>query len=160
MNTKQTDAQRASDDVEKIHSTFAAVATSLGYSEVHGRIISALLVADKPLSMEELTQRTKYSPASISLSLDLLEIIGIIKKMKGRGDRKLYARLDGDLIEGLRNAMMLKLQKEINSTLAELNAIKNSDAKTKRAVSTVEREVKRLQEYVQRLSEVKVPEKN
>ena len=145
------------DAEEKIHSTFAAVAASLGYSEVHGRIISALLVAGKPLCMEELSQQTKYSPASISLSLDLLEIIGIIKKLKDPGDRKLYARLEGDIIEGLRNAMILKLQKEINSTLIELGSMK--DAKTKKAVATVEKEVKRLQEYVRRLSEVKVPER-
>lgn len=143
------------DAEEKIHSTFASVATSLGYSEVHGRIISALLVAGKPLCMEELAQKTKYSPASISLSLDLLEIIGIIKKLKDPGDRKLYARIEGDLIEGLRNAMILKLQKEITGTLTELASMK--DAKTKKAVSTVEREVKRLQEYVRRLSEVKIP---
>ena len=135
------------------------MAASLGYSEVHGRIISALLVADQPLSLEELTQQTKYSPASISLSLDLLEIIGIVKKMKDRGDRKLYAKLDGDLIEGLRSAMMLKLQKEITNTLDELNAIRNSDTKTKKAVSAVEKEVRRLQEYIQRLSEVPVPKK-
>ncbi|HIG96896.1 MAG TPA: hypothetical protein HA230_00945 [Candidatus Aenigmarchaeota archaeon] len=144
---------------EKIHSTFASVATSLGYSEVHGRIISALLVAGQPLSLEELTQQTKYSPASISLSLDLLEIIGIVKKMKDRGDRKLYAKLDGDLIEGLRSAMMLKLQKEITNTLDELNAIRNSDIKTKKAVAAVEKEVRRLQEYIKRLSEVPVPKK-
>ncbi|MFA4820204.1 MAG: hypothetical protein WC613_04590 [Candidatus Aenigmatarchaeota archaeon] len=144
---------------EKIHSTFASVAASLGYSEVHGRIISALLVAGQPLSLEELTQQTKYSPASISLSLDLLEIIGIVKKMKDRGDRKLYAKLDGDLIEGVRNAMMLKLQKEITNTLDELNTIRNSDAKTKKAVSAVEKEVRRLQEYIRRLSEVPVPKK-
>lgn len=143
---------------EKIHTIFASVATSLGYSEVHGRIISALLVADKPLCMDELTKQTKYSPASISLSLDLLEMIGIVKKIKGHGDRKLYARLEGDLIEGLRNAMILKLQKEINSTLVELNSLK-TDAKTKRASAIVEKEVKRLQEYIRRLSDVKVPEK-
>ena len=145
-------------DEERIHSTFAAVANSLGYSEVHGRIISALLVASRPLSMDELTQQTNYSLASISLSLDLLEIIGIVKKMKDHGDRKVYARLEGDLIEGLRNALMLKLQKEINSTLSEL-AILKTDVKTKKAATVVEREVRRLQEYLKRLSEVKVPEK-
>ena len=146
------------DAEEQIHSTFAAVAASLGYSEVHGRIISALMVAGKPLSMEELTRQTKYSPASVSLSLDLLEIIGIVKKIKPMGDRKLYARLDGDLIEGLRSAMILKLQKEINHTLSEL-AVLRADAKTKNAVGILEREVRRLQEYVNRLSEVEVPKK-
>jgi DNA-binding transcriptional regulator GbsR (MarR family) len=143
---------------EKIHITFAGVASSMGYSEVHGRIISALMIAGRPMSMDELTKQTKYSPASISLSLDLLEIIGIVKKLKDRGDRKLYARLDGDLIEGLRNAVILKLQKEISNTLSELAAIK-SDPKTKNAVSIVEKEVRRLQDYVKRLSEVDVPKR-
>ena len=109
------------------------------------------------MSMDELTKQTGYSLASISLSLDLLEIIGIIKKFRS-GDRKVYARLDGDLIEGMRNALMLKLQKEIISTLAELSVLKN-DPKTKKPASVVEKEVKRLQEYLRRLSEVKVPEK-
>jgi len=146
------------DAEERIHSTFAAVAASLGYSEVHGRIISALMVAGKPLCLDDLTKQTKYSPASISLSLDLLEIIGIVKKLKDRGDRKLYARLEGDLIEGLRSAMILKLQKEISHTLGEL-ATQKTDAKSKNAVNILEKEIRRLQEYVQRLSEVEVPKR-
>jgi DNA-binding transcriptional regulator GbsR (MarR family) len=141
---------------EKIHTIFASVASSLGYSEVHGRIISALMVAQKPLSLDELVKQTKYSPASISLSLDLLEIMGIVKKMRDRGDRKLYARLEGDLIEGLRNAMVIKLQKEITGTLSELSQFK-TDSKTRNAAAALEKEVRRLQEYVQRLSEVPVP---
>ena len=143
---------------EKIHSVFAAVASSLGYSEVHGRIISALMIAQKPLSLDELVKQTKYSPASISLSLDLLEIIGIVKKLRDRGDRKLYARLEGDLIVGLRNAMIIKLQKEITNTLSELAQFR-TDTKSKNAAAALEKEVRRLQEYVQRLSEVEVPKR-
>ncbi len=139
---------------DKIHSTFAAVATSLGYSEVHGRIISALLVAGRPLSMDELRQKTNYSPASISLSLDLLEVVGIIRKIK-KTDRKLYAKLDGDIIECLRDAMMIKLNKEINSILIELGEIKSPA--TKKSVAIVEKEVLRLKEYASRLSKVDIP---
>ncbi len=65
---------------EHIYSTFASIASAIGYSEVHGRIIAALLVSDRPLSLEELSKKTNYSLAAISLSLDLLEIIGMIKK--------------------------------------------------------------------------------
>jgi DNA-binding transcriptional regulator GbsR (MarR family) len=144
---------------EKIHSTFASVASALGYSEVHGRIISALVVAGEPLSLEELTRQTKYSPASVSLSLDLLEILGIVRKTKDRGDRKVYARIEGDLIEGLKNALMLKLQKDINGTLAELRAIEPLDSKTRNSLTLVEKEVLRLKEYVRRLSEVEIPKK-
>ncbi len=145
--------------IENIHDTFTSVASSLGYSEVHGRIISALLVEGKPLSMDELAKTTGYSPASISLSLDLLELIGIIKKFKHKGDRRLYVRLEGDLLEGLRYAMLLKLQKEISKTLNEFETYKNSDEKSKRTIKTLEKEVRRLQEYVNRLAKVPLPKK-
>ena len=144
---------------ERIFSTFSAVASSLGYSEVHGRIISALLVADRPLCLDEMSKTTGYSPASISLSLDLLELVGIIKKFKHKGDRKLYVKLDGDLLEGLRNALLLKLQKEITRTLDELDAMKSGDSKNKKTIHVLERELKRLNEYVFRLSKVPIPKK-
>jgi len=54
--------------------------------------------------------------------------------------------------------MILKLQKEISHTLSEL-ASQKTDAKSRNAVSILEKEVKRLQEYVQRLSEVEVPKR-
>ncbi|MBI3190707.1 hypothetical protein HYZ41_03310 [archaeon] len=143
---------------EKIYSTFSSVASSMGYSEVHGRIISALLVTGKPMSMDDLIKVTKYSAASISLSLDLLEILGIVKKFRQKGDRKIYVRLDGDLIEGLRNAMLLKLRKEIAQTLNEFESMK-TDENSKKTIKAIEKEVKRLREYVDRLSEVSLPKK-
>jgi DNA-binding transcriptional regulator GbsR (MarR family) len=146
-----------SDDVkEKLYSTFASVASSMGYSEVHGRIIAALLVAGKSLSLDELCKMTRYSSASISLSLDLLELVGIVKKVKNPGDRKLYVRIDGDLLEGLRKAFLFKLQKEIEVTLLELDNYK-SDKEAKSLIGTLEKEVKRLDTYVKALSKVPLP---
>jgi DNA-binding transcriptional regulator GbsR (MarR family) len=143
---------------DKIYGTFSAVSTSLGYSEVHGRIISCLLVEDRILSMDELSTLTGYSPASISLSLDLLELIGMVKKVKNKGDRRLFVRLDGDLLEGLRNAMLFKLKKEITRTLDELSVMKTTEQKKKTIVS-IEQELRRLDEYVKRLSDVPLPKK-
>lgn len=147
-------------DIEdKIYSTFAAVASSIGYSEVHGRIIAALLVNNKPLSLPELCKKTKYSMAAISISLDLLEIVGIVKKIKNPKDRKIYAKLEGDIIEGLRNALLFKIQKEIYSTLNELKNYKKDDIsnESKDAIKKLEKEVKRLGIYIESLSKVSVP---
>ena len=143
---------------EKIYSTFSSVAASMGYSEVHGRIISALIVAGKSMSMDDLVKVTKYSSASISLSLDLLDILGIVKKFHQKGDRKIYVRLEGDLIEGVRNAMLLKLRKEIAQTLSEFESMKTDDS-SKKSIKAIEKEVKRLQEYIDRLSEVPLPKR-
>ncbi len=147
-----------SDIHEKIYSTFSAIASSLGYNEVHGRIISALLVSEKPMCLDDLVKSTSYSAASISLSLDLLELVGVVKKFKNRGDRKLYAKLDGDLIEGLRSALLMKLHKEINRTLNEFDEMKK-DEKSKRTIKTMEKEVRRLRDYVTRLSKVPIPKR-
>jgi DNA-binding transcriptional regulator GbsR (MarR family) len=110
------------------------------------------------MCLYDIVKTTGYSSASISLSLDLLEIVGIIKKFKHKGDRRLYVRLDGDLIEGLRNALLLKLRKEIAQTLNELEEMKK-DEKNRKTVKTIEKEIKRLQEYVTRLSKVPLPKK-
>ena len=145
---------------EKIFRTFASVASSLGYSDVHGRILAVLLVADKPLSLQELSKKTGYSDSAISLSLDLLELVGIIRKRKNVGDRKLYVILEGDLLEGLRRALMLKLQKDIVVSLAEFENYRNlNDGKTLRTIEILEKEIKRLQDYVNQLAEVGIPKK-
>lgn len=143
---------------DRIYSAFASIASSLGYSDIHGRIISALMVANKPMSLQELSRKTKYSDSAISLSLDLLELVGIIKKRKNMGDRKLYITLEGDLLEGLRRALTLKIQKEIITTLAEFETYKN-DKKNDHIISVFEKEIKRLQEYVDRLAGVEIPKK-
>ncbi len=145
---------------EKIYSTFAAVSSSIGYSEVHGRIIAALLVSNKPLSLDELCKKTKYSMAAISISLDLLEIVGIVRKIKNLKDRKIYAKLEGDIIGGLKNAMLFKIQKEIYSTLSELENYKkaNISNESKEAIKKLEKEVKRLGIYIDSLSKVEIPE--
>ena len=144
---------------EKIHSTFSSVATSMGYNEVHGRIISALMVAGKPLSSEEIRKERGYSPSAVSLSLDLLELVGIVKKMKTAGDRRVYAQMDGDLLEGLRNAFFFKIKKNIASTLSEFEKHKahNHDAETLKTIESLEHEVRRFDEYINRLMKVEPP---
>ena len=144
---------------ERIYSTFASIASSIGYSEVHGRIIAALLVSNKPLSLNELAKKTDYSLAAISISLDLLEIVGMVKKIKNPKDRKIYARLEGDIIEGLRNALLFKVQKEIYSTLLELKRYKKEkiSKESRQAIIKLEKEVKRLELYINSLADVRIP---
>ena len=78
-------------DAEKeIYSLFSNVASSLGYSEVHGRIIAALLVSRKTLSLDELRSKIGYSAASVSLSLDFLEMLGVVRRVKKPLDKKMF----------------------------------------------------------------------
>ena len=152
--------QKKSEVEEKIHSLFANITSSIGYSDIHGRIISTLLVENKPLSLEEISKKTRYSPASISLSLDLLEFFGVIKRVKKSRDRKLYIKLDGDMVNALKNVIFLKIQKSIASALLEFEKYKKlKDSKITRTIKILEREIKRLEKYINALSVVEIPKR-
>ncbi|MCD6092734.1 MAG: hypothetical protein J7J38_01800 [Candidatus Aenigmarchaeota archaeon] len=153
-------AQKKSEVEEKIHSLFANITSSIGYSDIHGRIISTLLVENKPLSLEEISKKTRYSLASISLSLDLLEFFGVIKRVKKSRDRKLYIKLDGDMVNALKNVIFLKIQKSIASALLEFEKYKKlKDSKIMGTIKILESEIKRLEKYINALSVVEIPKR-
>src|SRR3989344_1846402 len=117
-------------DIEsKIFSTFAEVARSIGYSPLHGKLIGVLLVKNRPVSLQEIAQETGYSAGMISLSLDLLEVLSVIKRVKKEGDRQLYVALSGDLLECLKNAITIKVEKSIRDSLLDFEKAKDQLAK-------------------------------
>lgn len=150
---------------KKIFSTFGEVASAIGYSPLHGQIIAVLLVKGKPMSLQDIAQETGYSSSMISLSLDLLEVLGVVKTIKKAGDRKLYVELSGDLLESLKNAILVKLSKSISSSLVEfeegkkvLESIQGEDSKrVGQTIATLESQVQRLKTYVDILSKAKLP---
>jgi DNA-binding transcriptional regulator GbsR (MarR family) len=150
---------------KKIFSTFSDIASSIGYSPLHGQIIGVLLVKGKQLSLQELAKETGYSSSMVSLSLDLLEVLGVVRKVKRTADRKLYIELTGDLLECLKNAIMMRLEKSITSSLKEFSsnrqALESTEGKEKEGVlntlDILEKEVKRLESYVSLLSKTRLP---
>ncbi len=153
-------------DIErKIFNTFAEVARSIGYSPLHGKLIGVLLVKGKPVSLQELAKETGYSAGMVSLSLDLLELLSVIKRVKKEGDRQLYISLAGDLLECLKNAITLKVEKSIKESLIDFEAAKDQLSKmkgeqtenTKKTLEILESELNRLHKYISLLSEIRLP---
>ncbi|MBN2330251.1 MAG: hypothetical protein JXC85_00375 [Candidatus Aenigmarchaeota archaeon] len=150
---------------EQIFSIFSELASTLGYSPIHGKIIGALLVEGREVPLQELARKLHYSPGMISLSLDLLEVLGVIKKMKKPGDRKLYVKLEGDLLEILKSAVIIKVKHGIDDSLRELAANKKAvlrlgQSERRNLLKTIqilEREIRRLEHYVNLLSGIKLP---
>lgn len=154
------------EDIEKkIYSAFANVTNIVGYSDLHGKIIAVLLVGGKPLSLQDVARKTGYSPSMISLSLDFLEVMGIVKRLKKTADRKLYIELQGDLLGALKNAIVMKAKKSVSNSLAEFEAHKKkingvADENAKKMLKTLEileKEIKRLEGYIELLSSVELP---
>jgi len=147
-------------DIEKdILSSFAGVARSLGYSSVHGKMIGVLLMRRKALSLEELAKETGYSTGMVSLSLDLLEMLGAVRKFRRQGDRRLHVELRGGLLECLKKAIIVKARKSVSNSLEQFRcyrkrlealpaAEKARAASVSQAVDLLEKEIKRLDGYI------------
>jgi DNA-binding transcriptional regulator GbsR (MarR family) len=151
--------------LENIYSTFGEVAKTIGYSPIHGKIIAALVVNNRELTLQSLARETGYSISMISLSLDLLEMMGVIRKHRKQGDRNLYISLQGDLLETLKNAIVMRISKSIDTTLNDIkNNQKTIDSlppdereKTQKSIKILEREIRRLESYINILSSARLP---
>jgi DNA-binding transcriptional regulator GbsR (MarR family) len=149
----------------KIFNTFGEVAKSIGFSPIHGNIIASLMVSGGSLSLQDIAKKTGYSVSMVSLSLDLLEILGIIKKVKKPTDRKLYIELGSDLLESLKRILLMRINKNISDSLLEFRQSKKRLEKLQgrdkrdvlKAINTLESQINRLKRYVDLLSEIGLP---
>lgn len=149
---------------EQIFSTFANMAKGIGYSEVYGRIIACLLIHQEPVTLNDVAKETGYSSPMVSLSVDFLETVGMIKRVKKPGDRKLYLQSNGSLLDGLKKVILVKLEKNVSSSLQEFEKYKeqlkhikgDEGARLSKAIDTLEKEIKRMDNYVKILSKIKL----
>ncbi|MBI4173533.1 MAG: hypothetical protein HY519_02320 [Candidatus Aenigmarchaeota archaeon] len=157
---------RAKDAEKRAYAAFSEVAAALGYSPLHGKIIAVLMVKDMPMSLQELAKETGYSAGMLSLSIDLLDILGVVKKGKMTGDRRLYVSLQGDLLECLKNAVITKARKSIDGSLREFQQARQQlepvegpeKASALRTIDLLEGQLQRLDRYIELLARARLPE--
>ncbi|MDI6826161.1 MAG: hypothetical protein QMD36_03135 [Candidatus Aenigmarchaeota archaeon] len=150
---------------EKIYSIFANIANSLGYSEVYGRIIACLLIHEGPVALNDIAKETGYSSSMVSLSVDFLENIGMVKRVKKPADKKLYLQSSGSLLDGLKKAVLMKIEKNVSDSLQkyelykrELKKIRSMESeRLLKAIEKLGKEIKKLDSYVKILSKFKLP---
>jgi DNA-binding transcriptional regulator GbsR (MarR family) len=62
----------------------------LGLTRTFGRLFGVLLVAERPLSLDEIVERLGVSKASVSTNARACEELGLVRQVGVRGDRKDY----------------------------------------------------------------------
>ena len=153
-------------EIEKsILETFSDLAKSMGFSPIHGNIIGSLIIGGGSMTLQEMAKKTGYSASMISLSMDLLEMLGIVRKVKKSCDRKLYIELTGDLLESLKKVFLMRVKKGISGSLHAFGDSKDrlsrlhgkEKEEVLKAINLLEKEIKRLDTYVTLLSGMKLP---
>jgi DNA-binding IclR family transcriptional regulator len=62
----------------------------LGLPRIGGRILALLMIADEPMSLEELSTQLKVSKASVSTNTRRFEALGLLDVVTRLGDRRTY----------------------------------------------------------------------
>ncbi len=79
----------------------------------------------------------------------MLELIGLIKKYRKDRSKKVYVKLEGDLLLALKELILMKINGGVNSALEELKREKKEE--------TVKREILRFKKYIDALNKVEIP---
>ena len=79
--------------------TIGEKAEKFGMARTAGLLKGLLLVADGPLSLDEMAERLEVSKASVSTNIRLLERWKVARRVYNRHDRKNYYELRGDIWE-------------------------------------------------------------
>ena len=88
----------------------------------------------------------------------------MVKRIKKPGDRKLYLEYDGNLLDGLRKALLVRIEKKISNSLQEFDEYRKEIKKSKkkdakillRSIDKLEEEMKKMEKYVKILSKFKL----
>lgn len=62
----------------------------LGLNRTFGRVFGLLMVADEPMSLDEMVERLQVSKASVSTNARSCEQLGLARRVGVRGDRRDY----------------------------------------------------------------------
>jgi len=101
-------------DFEKDFINFGInVYRDFGFDYASAEIFMILYMQSKEISMEELSKRTGYCLASISNKIKVLESLGIAKRIKKPGTKKVFYYMEKDIIEMQRRKVDIFYQKYI-----------------------------------------------
>jgi DNA-binding transcriptional regulator GbsR (MarR family) len=125
MNT-QTHVEQAF--IEQMGATLEAQ----GFPRLAGQVFALLMLADTPLTLEEIADELRISSGSVSANTRLLESLDLVQRFAPRGERRVRHRVHDDPLPRLLAGTILRLGKLssiIRQTRSQLPASRRATAK-------------------------------
>ncbi len=83
-----------------------------GYSDACGVLRGTLFLADQPMSLDELVENTGYSKSTISVNMNILESLGLVRRVVVPGDkRSRYATISDP--NSMKAILLSNIKKEV-----------------------------------------------
>ncbi|MFP4524469.1 MAG: GbsR/MarR family transcriptional regulator [Candidatus Woesearchaeota archaeon] len=141
---------------KRLHEAVKEMALKSGAKTLFAKVNAIAFFEPEEVSLDELAERTGYSPASISTTVRDLERMGKLKRIKKPGTKKVYVKGEKNLIKSLHdhfnNALenVLKPMEEIlPPAIKELKQeLKNKDL-GKEEKDHLKKKIKWYEEYLE-----------
>jgi len=102
-----------------------------GLDEATARIVAVLFLEPKELSLEELAKKSGYSLSSTSTSIKFMEASWMITKFKKPHSKKIYLKIENDIMSVMLKILMHKREAIIKGTKEKLPLIIEEYKKSK-----------------------------
>ncbi len=102
-----------------------------GAARTLGRILGLLLIADDPLSLNEMAEVLRVSKASISTNARLCEHTGLVLRVSIPGDRRAYYEIVPGAFEMNLSQKLYSLQEMVDLAEIGLSALDETQAKAR-----------------------------
>jgi len=128
------------DDIDKdFIEMYRGFGTAMGLDNLFITLFAKLYIEPEELAMDELAKETGYSLASVSNKIKMLEAMGIVKRTRKPGSKKIFLYAEKDFLKMTKNHLVKKEENCINFVKAKLpdiikkykNKVKTERAKGK-----------------------------
>ncbi len=135
--------------VDAIVEDFGNGYASFGHSELMGRVVGLLLCADRPLTLEDISQKLHVSKSPVNQICKRLEELQLVRKAWVKGERKFHYQIADNIF--LQASINLSRLNEGNLQIAE----RHLEATVRRMQEATGEEKERLRLICQRLIEMR-----
>ena len=136
----------------KFTESIGRLAESFGLNKSIAQLYAVLYLSEKPLSLDELVERSGASKGNISLNIRELESWGAVKSVWVKGSRKDYYEADTDIKKVFANKLKSSAEKRIGWVTGMLNEFKEIIDSAEGELT--EEEKKAVRAYRERLKKI------
>lgn len=135
------------DDVDKeFIEMYQNIGTSMGFDDLMITLFAKIYIEPEEIAMEELAKKTGYSLASVSNKLKSLEAMGIIKRTKKPGSKKIFLYSEKSFVNVLKYHLVKKEENVIRIVKAKAPEIIKK-CKNKAKSEKEKKKLKILEDY-------------
>jgi DNA-binding transcriptional regulator GbsR (MarR family) len=131
--------ERLNADTQTFVERWGLVMERMGAARTFGRLMGLLLVADKPLSLDQIAKLLHVSKASASTNGRLCEQMGFAKRVGVPGDRRTYYTITPTSFEQALSIRLRHFSEMVRLTEEGMDAVDGTNSAAKARLATMQR---------------------